>query len=586
MASFLNPFTTPLLLTGVFLLGLAVAVWAMDLRNVRHRVFALFLLVSAGTSLIPVFRFAADPADQLYFTGLNPYFFLASFPLALLFVSYYPHARGIGRWRHAPLAVGLLTFSLFLWYLLDHSAYGVVGPVPEGGVQNAGPGRAFVEYGPLFLIAGLRFIVGGLIGLIVARDYARAPAGSAGFSRFLVCAGFTLNGMFVGMNGLTDIINAVIQQPAFPWLPYGWVQYVMPTLNIPLAIGAMVYIHKASKHEANESTLQEPRRFLLYVMPVAIVSGLLLSYDPFIEVIGHEALIWAFGLWKLVIPILITYALLRFQVFGADIRIKHSVAKSILVVIFTGIFLVVLEAAEALLGEGFGFWTNLAIAAFLALIAAPLQKLAERAADRVMPDTKSVVEQDPYERGEFYMSQYELVHEDGGVSRKDRAMLDRLALSLRISNKQQKELEAGTNNLPHIKGYAHNLRAELEPPKSKWTRALTVLLTAALFGAVGQGLESLIPVDSFGYGLISAAFITLAIGPIEAFSGRLLEPADDRKARQHRLSTYRNAVKAAFVDGNITAKERLYLDRLQKELGLTQVERIQIHLRTARRLGA
>lgn len=586
MASLLNPYMTPLLLTGLLMVGLAVALWIMDFKNIRHRVFGGYIALLGVLAILPVIRFAVGSEWTLFFAHILPYLGFATIPLAILFVSYYPHPRGPAKWRFTPIVALAITVAVFLWYMLDHSAYGTIEPAPEGVANNAGSGYWYASYGPLFPLVAVRLMVSGILAVILARDYWKAPLGSGGFSRFLVSAGFTINALFNGMNGLTGLINDVVEQTPFPWLPFGWVHHVFLVLNIPLGIAAAVYMHRASRLESDEETLQEPRRFVQYILPFVVLSGIFLSYDPFIAVIGFEALVWAFALWKMVIPILITYALLRFQVFGADVRIKHSVAKAMLVGIFTVIFLVVLEAAEALLGDGAGFWVNILLAAFLAIIAAPLQNLASRAADKVMPDTKSVVEQDPYERGEFYMSQYELVLEDGEVSRKDREMLDRLALSLRISNRQQKELERGTNNLPAIKGYTAQLRAEELLPKTRWSRSLSVLMTAALFGAVGQGLESLVPADSFGFSLIGAAFITLAIGPIESLSAKLLEPADERRARHHRVTTYRNAVMAAFVDGNITMKERQYLDRLQKQLGLTQVERIQIHLRTAKKASA
>ncbi len=140
-------------------------------------------------------------------------------------------------------------------------------------------------------------------------------------------------------------------------------------------------------------------------------------------------LIYALG--TLLAAPLIAYGMLKTQLFDIDLKIQWTIRQSTVAAIFVVVFYLVTEGADRLFEAEFGSWVGLLASALLLFFLSPLQRLAERFAGAVMPNTSDTPEYAIYRK----MQVYEAALADalpGGISDKERALLIHLRDSLGI----------------------------------------------------------------------------------------------------------------------------------------------------------
>lgn len=140
-------------------------------------------------------------------------------------------------------------------------------------------------------------------------------------------------------------------------------------------------------------------------------------------------LIYALG--TLLAAPLIAYGMLKTQLFDIDLKIQWTIRQSTVAAIFVVVFYLVTEGADRLFEAEFGSWVGLLASALLLFFLSPLQRLAERFAGAVMPNTSDTPEYAIYRK----MQVYEAALADalpGGISDKERALLIHLRNSLGI----------------------------------------------------------------------------------------------------------------------------------------------------------
>jgi len=149
-------------------------------------------------------------------------------------------------------------------------------------------------------------------------------------------------------------------------------------------------------------------------------------------------LIYALGT-LLAVP-LIAYGILKSQLFDIDLKIQWTIKQSTVAAVFVAVFYLVTEGADRLLEAEFGSWIGLLASALLLFLISPLQRFAERVAGAVMPNTSDTPEYAAYRK----MQVYEAALADalpGGISDKERALLNHLRDSLAISAADANALE-------------------------------------------------------------------------------------------------------------------------------------------------
>ncbi|NND44387.1 MAG: hypothetical protein HKN58_03620 [Xanthomonadales bacterium] len=148
-------------------------------------------------------------------------------------------------------------------------------------------------------------------------------------------------------------------------------------------------------------------------------------------------------LGTLVAAPLIAYGILRAHLFDIDLKIKWSIKQSTLAGIFVAVMFLISEGASTFLSAELGNVLGLLAAAVLMFFLAPLQRFAERVADSAMPRTENTPEYAAFRKMQVYESAVAEARAEGGISAKERTLLNHLRESLGISESDADAIEQG-----------------------------------------------------------------------------------------------------------------------------------------------
>ncbi|HUR25722.1 MAG TPA: serine/threonine-protein kinase [Candidatus Thermoplasmatota archaeon] len=84
-------------------------------------------------------------------------------------------------------------------------------------------------------------------------------------------------------------------------------------------------------------------------------------------------------------PCLLAYAILHLQVFDIDVRIRRGAVRTAIIAVLVTAFLVASDVAGRALADVTGTWIALAVVAIAAVLLLPLQRVAHRTLDRILP---------------------------------------------------------------------------------------------------------------------------------------------------------------------------------------------------------
>jgi hypothetical protein len=139
---------------------------------------------------------------------------------------------------------------------------------------------------------------------------------------------------------------------------------------------------------------------------------------------------------------LIAYGILRTQLFDIDLRIRWTIKQSTVAGIFVAVFYLVSEGADRFLSSELGNVFGLLASALVVFFLVPLQRFAERVATVAMPHTENTPEYAAYRKLQVYEAALlEALEFGGGISEKERALLNRLRDSLDVSEATAEEME-------------------------------------------------------------------------------------------------------------------------------------------------
>lgn len=143
----------------------------------------------------------------------------------------------------------------------------------------------------------------------------------------------------------------------------------------------------------------------------------------------------------------IAYGILRTQMFDIDLRIRWTIKQSTLAGIFVALIFLISEGASTFLSAELGNVAGLIAAAVVMFFLAPLQRFAERVANAAMPNTQNTPEYARYRKMQVYESAVAEARAEGGISAKERILLNHLRDSLGISPVDAEALERGGTGL-------------------------------------------------------------------------------------------------------------------------------------------
>jgi len=370
------------------------------------------------------------------------------------------------------------------------------------------------------------------------------------------------------------------QLAGYTWWPWGWVLVVLPasTLLPAAAAVAVVAWHAVGHPDAG------PRRVGAMFVAAATLPP---ASALFLALTGDTESAWTLmvrdytlGLWRLLVPLMVTYALLRYGLFDVNVRLKAGLRRGIIVALFTLTFFVVFETAEALVAGDRGVLFGIVAAGLLALANRPVERFGQRAADALMPSVKPLPQLRLAEKQRLYLDQLDLVRQDQAVSAKERRMLQRLASALGFTDEEVAALERGDTMFVDE---APVVVPGTRQSASAMARGLVVAAAAAVtFGVLSQGLEFLVPISNFQAGLFTAAIISLLLGRVEALAGHLTRGDQSLAAGQE--TALADALREAWSDGVLSARDRQFLGHLETELGILPGQRRRIERRVRREL--
>ena len=141
--------------------------------------------------------------------------------------------------------------------------------------------------------------------------------------------------------------------------------------------------------------------------------------------------VYALGTF-LAVP-LIAYGILRSHLFDIDLRIRWTIKQSTLATIFVTLIFLISEGADRYLSAELGNFACLLAAGIVVFFLAPLQRFAESVASVAMPNTQNTPEYAAHRKMQVYEAAVAEAQQEGGISDKERSLLNRLRESLDIS---------------------------------------------------------------------------------------------------------------------------------------------------------
>lgn len=130
---------------------------------------------------------------------------------------------------------------------------------------------------------------------------------------------------------------------------------------------------------------------------------------------------------------LIAYGILRTQLFDIDLRIRWTIKQTTVAAAILSVVFLVSEGASMFLSAELGNVVGLLAAAVVMFFLAPLQRFAERVASTAMPNTENTPEYAAFRKMQVYETAVAEAREGGGISAKERSLLNTLRESLGIS---------------------------------------------------------------------------------------------------------------------------------------------------------
>jgi hypothetical protein len=220
-----------------------------------------------------------------------------------------------------------------------------------------------------------------------------------------------------------------------------------PTIAIVLTFGFICAIHAwvIAKDEASRA---RARAFTM-AFGIRDVIWMLTFIASALDVMGKiregdflsNAVPVAYALAVIVYVPLVAYGMLRTQLFDIDLRLKRTLKRSTVAAAFVAAYFLVSELAATYLSSQLGTLLGLMCTATLIFFLEPIQRAAQRFSDVAMPNTRATPEYETYRKLQVYEAALHSALEQGGISDRERQMLNSLIASMGIDPQAAEALE-------------------------------------------------------------------------------------------------------------------------------------------------
>lgn len=427
---------------GGAVLDAALAGWLLYLNAARrtNRAFAFTLIALALASVFNILTIkAAEVGDIASVRALGTTSLVAGLvgkALALHFVFVFPTPRPWyvrGPWARGALA--LVTGILVAFDFAFPDLYFTLAARPGGAIYIS-------DIGPLALT---RLVPSATLILLAAGiAYLRAPAGPSRRALHLVAVGALLFTLSINVEATLTRGFAVAGMPlAGDTVPGGFGPFIIAVSSWPALViqfGVLALVLRRAKRTQDADLLADARQWRL----ATLVSLAGASVGLVLHSGGPEYLGWDRALNALpgyVFPLIVTYALVRHQLFGIELKIRWTIRTSTIAGAFVAIFFIVSSVAQNYL-SGWGALYGGIAAGLLLFALHPLQRFAERLANAAVPGARAATDMAPSERAAIYRDQARVAWADGIMERSERVLLDNLRERLGLSRDEAALIES------------------------------------------------------------------------------------------------------------------------------------------------
>lgn len=137
----------------------------------------------------------------------------------------------------------------------------------------------------------------------------------------------------------------------------------------------------------------------------------------------------------------LSYGIMTTHLFDIDLKVKWTIRRGTLAAVFLLVFFLVSQLAQNFLNESYGWVLGGLAAGALLFALAPLQRVADRLADRAMPNVNATSEYLAFRKIEVYKATLEDMLADGTLTPKDQRILVGLRRRLGIAEATATALE-------------------------------------------------------------------------------------------------------------------------------------------------
>jgi hypothetical protein len=222
-------------------------------------------------------------------------------------------------------------------------------------------------------------------------------------------------------------VRALNMSPGSAFIPIFWMWALMWIVGLSFSISAL--------RQARTALRREQARAYLIAFGFRDVCFLLLAFMfTFVPPTYRyfHLLFMLFPMVWLVYYPLVAWGILQHQLFDIELRIKRGVQRSVVATAIAGAFFVGAYALEQFISVN-NFVLGLIAAAIVTAAIQPLQRMAAKVADRLMPGVDTSETYLMERKHEVYRNAIEAAMQDGTVTTKERAILAQLQASLGVS---------------------------------------------------------------------------------------------------------------------------------------------------------
>ncbi len=405
----------PAVLLAIVFVGLAVFLLATVRRSVAMSAFAVYLVMEGlSVAVTPLADHGTVAVEIQQAVAIELTLLLLSLPALVTFLVHYPAPRATRAMRLALIGASA---SLAAACILYTALVGL--PVTVGGVGDDMTITSYAwTYGPVALPLALTAVV----AFVLSGDLRAQRDADKKRSIWLVVLGFSLYPVYRGIRAafiLGDEATSTIDGIVWSRITEGTIMLLVP---LALVAWSRLVRHRASKG-APWGLL------LLYAATIGLGIG------TGLQLVSRTVTI---GAIEIVLPVVVTYALVRHSLFDFDGKVRWTVSKGLVAGLILLVFFVGSQLLQSVTDNG---QLGGAVLAGLALFAInPIQRVADRMASVAVPTVGTAAQERSAADGgrpdasheDTYRTALRKFLADGDLSRDEERHLARLTGSLGI----------------------------------------------------------------------------------------------------------------------------------------------------------